>query len=84
MPLPRPVWYWLENGERTRAILYRVDSVWYFLIVDVTTPEASGYIGKEDWFEAEYVKRWNGLVPECCDEGTEPGQWSEVEQSSGT
>lgn len=72
-----PVLYWLEDGKFARAM--RVGSGpnnSSILVVDLTTGDGPTVVGKPDWFAAGYVAAYGGLVPECADEGTEPGQWS--------
>jgi hypothetical protein len=74
---PDPVLYWLEDGKFARAM--RVGSgpnKSSILVVDLTTGDGPSVIDKPDWFAAGYVAAYGGLVPECADEGTEPGQWS--------
>jgi hypothetical protein len=74
---PDPVLYWLEDGKFARAM--RVGSGpnnSSLLVVDLTTGDGPSVIGKPGWFAAGYVAAYGGLVPECADEGTEPGQWS--------
>lgn len=67
-----PVWYHLDDGEKTPAVLVNGET----LIVNLTTPVGCKYVGKQDWFAADYVAYWNGTPPDYTGEGTEPGQWS--------
>lgn len=73
-PLPRPVRYHFDDGDYAPAVLVAENRV----IINMTAPAAAKYIGAENWFAANYVEYWQGLVPDCCDQGTDPGNWSEV------
>lgn len=68
----RPVLYHLDDGRFARAMLVGKNQ----LVVDLTTGDGPSVIGKPDWWEAGYVAAYGGLVPECAEEGTQPGQWS--------
>lgn len=74
----RPVRYWLDDGLWTPAVLVSQAQAGDALIVNLNTEAGRTVIGVPGWFSAEYVALWNGLVPECCDPGTDPGQWSSL------
>lgn len=71
-----PVRYWLDDGLWTPAVLVGHAPAGDVLVVNLNTEAGRTVIGAPDWFAADYVALWNGLVPECCDPGTDPGQWS--------
>lgn len=71
-----PVRYWLDGGTWTTAVLVGHDGAGDLLVVNLTTDTGLAVVGKPGWFAADYVAQWSGLVPECCDAGTDPGQWS--------
>lgn len=83
----RRVLYRLPDGKTTPAVLYgTLPGVGNLLIVDLTTEEGKKVIDLPQsenprlvWFNSEYTKHWNGLVPECCQYGSEPGDWCEIE-----
>lgn len=74
---PRPVWYWTEGKPHcrvTNAVLIGPDR----LIVNLNTVSGREVVGKPDWFDADYVEHWGGLVPESATQGEEAGQWSDA------
>jgi hypothetical protein len=74
----RPVLYCLENGERAAAVLIEEFHGNQSLIVNLSIEPGSKYVGLDGWFSADFVRAWQGMVPETCSKGTEPGQWCEV------
>lgn len=71
-----PVIYHLDDGKILRGLRIgdgpgKSSQLVLLLIGD----GSESVIGKPDWFNSGYVAAYGGLVPECADEGTEPGQW---------
>lgn len=76
----KAVRFHLEGGQFTRALLIGntlcVPNL-HTLVVDLSTPEGQSVVGADGWFSEEYVRQFQGLVPEAAKHGTEPGEWSD-------
>ena len=72
----RPVIYHLDDGKILRGLrIGDGPGKSSQLVVLLIGDGAESVIDKPDWFNSGYVAAYGGLVPECADEGTEPGQW---------
>lgn len=67
--------YHLDDGETMRAKLLRTDATFGYLELDLRTEPGCKYVGKPEWFAADYVASHHGVVPECAVQGKNPGEW---------
>lgn len=73
-----PVRYHLDDGRWTRGVCIGViPDLGAVLLIDLRRQDGRWHeeADKADWFDVVYADFWDGLVPECATEGSEPGQW---------
>jgi hypothetical protein len=78
--------YHLDDGDTAPAFIARwwADGKQAELRVLFSDALALKYGGKNGWFAKDFLTAWKNCVPEACEMGTEPGQFTPGEQQAGS